>query len=328
MKDLIQDFPLHLAISLSECEPIPLEIPKLPFKNVLFCGMGGSGIGSKIVSEWVVDEIAIPMVICQNYSIPNFVNSETLVIGSSYSGDTEETLIALEACKERGAYIVGITSGGKLMDFCLNNDYPCLSVPGGFPPRAALAFSLVKQIFILESAGLIADHKRKQLLQGVDFLYSFQSELILSAMSLVDKLILGNIAIYSDVSIEGIAIRGKQQFNENSKYLCRCHVIPEMNHNELLGWGSGDQTHEVIFLRHSTMLAPNKKRMDFTRKLISEKTDHTFVIEAKGNNFIEQSIFLIHLLDWASYFLGVKRNVDVMEIERINQLKREMSKGY
>ncbi len=326
MKDLIQDFPVHLSETLNQWDATKIDIPKKRFTAVLFCGMGGSGIGSKIISEWVVDEISIPMVICQNYTIPNFVNAETLVIGSSYSGDTEETLSALEACKEKGAYIVGITSVGKLKDFCLKNGFPCLLVPGGFPPRAALGYSLVKQLAVLEIAELINDRIRKQLIEGVDFLLRMQDEAIATAKSLIDQLVLGNLAIYSDASIEGLAIRGKQQFNENSKYLCRCHVIPEMNHNELLGWGCGDQSHAAIFLFHSSMLPSNSKRMEFTRKLINDKTDQVFLIEAKGNNYIEESLFLMHVLDWASYFLGIKRNVDVMEIEWINQLKKEMSK--
>jgi glucose/mannose-6-phosphate isomerase len=326
MEKFIAEFPIQLAESIALAKEQQLKIPGQKIENVVICGLGGSGIGAKIVSQWIENEIEVPITIVQNYTIPSFINTSTLVIGSSYSGNTEETLTSLFECQKKSALIAGISSGGELEIYCKINNYNHIKVPGGYPPRAALAFSVVQLLNILFQYGLISDNSIQQLTESLKHLVNYSEEIIIKSKEVAELIDKTNAVIYAESTYECVAIRGKQQFNENSKYLCRYHVIPEMNHNELLGWGCGNNNHSVIFLRTDDMDYRNKKRFDLTTKIIESKTNNTITIQAKGRNRIERSLYLIHLLDWASYFLGIKRNEDVMEIKLINFLKSELAK--
>ncbi len=326
MEQLIQEFPKQLTESLAIAAKASIQ-PSSSIQHVMFCGMGGSGIGAAIVSGWLTQELTVPVSICQNYVIPQFVNENTLVIGTSYSGNTEETLAALNTCKERGAQLVGITSGGQLQQFCLNNGYEQINVPGGLPPRAALAYSLAPLLTILQQKGLISAVSLEQLAMVPDFLDMHQLTCRDLGKQVAELINETNVVIYAEAPYEAVAIRGKQQINENGKYLCRYHVIPEMNHNELVGWACGNHNHAVIFLENSDMHTSNKRRFDLTRSIIEEKTKNTVTLKAEGGNPIEQGLYFIHVLDWASFYLGKIRGEDVVEVNVIDFLKASLAKA-
>jgi len=326
MEKLIQEFPAQLRESVEIAQKINLKIPAKTYSNIVVCGLGGSGIGARIVSQWLEEELHIPFTVVQNYTIPKFIDENTLVIGSSYSGNTEETISALNACKERGAEIIGISSGGNLMAFCAANNYNFIQVPGGLPPRAALGYSIVQLVKVLESYALISSKSFNEFLPAAAFLEAHTSEIQALAKEMVKVINNTTNVIYAEAPYESVALRGKQQFNENGKFLCRYHVIPEMNHNELLGWGSGSEKDSVIFLETEDMHPSNKKRFELTREIISKKTDKIISIQAKGSNQMERSMYLIYVLDWASNYLGLARNEDVTEIRTIDYLKGELAK--
>jgi len=326
MEELISRFPEQLEESIQIAKTQKFALKDKTINNVVISGLGGSGIGAKIVSQWVENEIKVPVVIVQNYSIPNFIDENTLVIGSSYSGNTEETIISLLECQKKKATIVGISSGGELEVFCKVNHFNFVKLPGGFPPRAALAYSVIQILNVLNQFGLITDQSLRQLEECPDFLRSDIEKIKSTAYAIADFINDTNAVIYAESTYECVAIRGKQQFNENSKFLCRYHTIPEMNHNELLGWGCGSDKHAALFLRTTDTDQRNLKRFELTAEIIKTKTDNVLFIDGKGVNRIENSIYLIHILDWASYYLGIKRNEDIMEIEMINFLKSELAK--
>ena len=143
MKDLIYAFPDNIKEAIDIAEASELKKPSNKITNIVMCGLGGSGIGAKMVANWLQDEMKVPVALVNDYTLPAYVDENTLVIGSSYSGNTEETTIAIEEAKTRGCHIIGICSGGKLEKFCKNNRYDCIVVPGGNPPRSALALSLI-----------------------------------------------------------------------------------------------------------------------------------------------------------------------------------------
>ena len=163
MKQLIHDFPKHIEEALTIAKAAVLKNPTNKIDNVIICGMGGSGIGAKIVSNWVYEDIKIPVSLVTDYTLPAFASSNSLVIGSSYSGNTEETISALEIAKSLGAHIVCVCSGGKMEAFCSENDYDCILLPGGNPPRSTLAYSLVQLLHILHSFGLIGSSSIDQM---------------------------------------------------------------------------------------------------------------------------------------------------------------------
>jgi glucose/mannose-6-phosphate isomerase len=326
MDKLITAFPQNMLDALAIAEAQKFQQPKTAIHNIVICGMGGSGIGGKIVSQWVQNEAGVPVSVLQDYDLPAFVNEQSLVIGSSYSGNTEETLAGVKEAKTRGAHIIGITSGGEMKSFCDTNNYDCVIVPGGNPPRSATAFSIVQLMNIFVQLGLINASNLEEIRKSSDLLIK-ESESIHALGKEVANFLFGKVGvIYSSPQYEAVAIRARQQFNENSKYLSWHHTIPEMNHNELVGWGGGDDRFKVLMLHTNDMNPRNQKRYEITKDIISKKAAGIMEIEAVGNTQIEKSFYLIHLVDWASYYLCDLNKVDIMDIKVIDFLKDELSK--
>lgn len=326
MEKLIAAFPTNISDALTKASSMTYKTPTHEIRNVIAIGMGGSGIGAKIVSQWVQDEMKVPVLLLQDYTLPKFVDQYTLVIASSYSGNTEETLISVKEAKERGAHIVAICSGGELEVFCKENDYDYASVPGGNPPRSALAFSMIHIINIFTKLGLISSTKLAEIEKSKKILLDNVSTIKNQARSLA-KFLQNKIGIFYSLSdYEAVMVRARQQFNENSKVLCWHHFIPEMNHNEQVGWGGGDDRFAVVFFDTKDYNKQNEKRFEITIDRVKKMTSNVMVIEALGSNKVEKSFYLIHLVDWASLYLSELNNVDVMDIKVIDFLKSELSK--
>ncbi|MCT4560648.1 MAG: bifunctional phosphoglucose/phosphomannose isomerase [Crocinitomicaceae bacterium] len=326
MRELIAAFPNNLKEGLQIAQKQSINPSDKEISNVVICGLGGSGIGGKIVSQWLEKDLYVPVLLCQDYDIPNFVGEKSLVIASSYSGNTEETLSSVEQAKDRGATIVAITSGGKLQEFCLEYGFNCTIVPGGNPPRTALAFSLVQLINIFESLGLVPKGNLSSIESARQLIEEQAMEIQTIAKGLASKIGKTTPAFYADARYEGVAVRAKQQFNENSKKLCWQHVIPEMNHNELVGWGGGSDQYSAIFLLSGDTNERNAKRFDISIDRTRSKTENTLLLEAKGKDIIERSLYLINVIDWASFFHAEMNGVDPIEIEIIDYLKSELGK--
>lgn len=326
MDKLISAFPQNMIDALAIAENMNFKKPSTEIKNVVICGMGGSGIGGKIVSEWIMDTASCPVFILNDYSLPEFVGPDSLVIGSSYSGNTEETLAGIYSAHAKGAHIIGICSGGDLKAFCEKNDYDCVVVPGGNPPRTQLAFSVVQLTSVFVKLGLAPEKLIDEIRSAHDLLVSESGSIHEKAQLLADHLYSKVGVIYCGPKYEGVAIRARQQFNENSKLLCWHHIIPEMNHNELVGWGGGDDRFAVVFLKTDDIDPRNKRRYEITLETVTRKASRVMEVSAKGATRIERSFYLIHLVDWASYYLSVSNNVDAMDISIIDYLKVELSK--
>jgi len=324
MKDLIEAFPMDLSEALVIANQNPLKKDYSQFNNVVICGMGGSGIGAKLVVSWIADEINIPVNFCQDYSLPNYVDSKTLIIASSNSGNTEETLSAAEEGYRRDATIIGICSGGKLQTLCSQWGADCIIVPGGKPPRTTLAFSIVQLTHVFGELKLINNDKLKEFSFAKDLINANKDEIHIEAKRLANFINGKELIIYSEGKDEGIAIRARQQFNENSKILCNHHAIPEMNHNELVGWYGGADRYAVLFLSTNDWHPQNNKRLAYSIEKIKVKTNHILSLSAKGASKLERSLYLIHIIDWASLYLAQKNNIDSVYIGVIDNLKASL----
>jgi len=324
MKVLIEDFPDSLTEAMIIAKNNSLKKSYPNFNNVVICGMGGSGIGANLVTSWIVDEIKIPIIICQDYTLPNFVNEKTLIIASSYSGNTEEIISTVNLGKEKGASIIGLCSGGSLQSFCKKWSYECIIMPANNPPRTALGFSIVQLIHVFGELGLIKKNKLIEFSAAKELLISNRDEIHLKAKRLADFINSKELIIYSETKDVGIAIRARQQFNENSKILCNHHVVPEMNHNELVGWYGGNEKYAVLFLDTNDWHSQNKKRLAFSIKTIKTKTNDIMILQAEGNSLLSRSLYLINIIDWASLYLAQKNNVDSVYIAVIDDLKASL----
>ena len=239
MDQFVADFTNQIKEAVKIGENANLHNPNKKIDNVIITGLGGSGIGGKIVSELIADEIKVPVIISSSYFIPKFASKNTLVIVSSYSGNTEETVSAMKQAINASCEIACITSGGEVLETAKSNNYNYIVVPGGNPPRSMLAYSLVQQLFLLNNYNLISSDFKEELTKSIDLLDANENSIKVEAEEIANK-IHGKIpVIYIEDYMSGVATRFKQQINENAKELCWDHVIPEMNHNELVGWAGG-----------------------------------------------------------------------------------------
>jgi glucose/mannose-6-phosphate isomerase len=326
MDQLISAFPANLSDALAIARNTTLKNKFTGIQNILICGMGGSGIGGKLVANWLNSELSIPVLSIMDYDLPNWANENTLFIASSYSGHTEETLEGLEQAIKRNCKIVGVTSGGRVEEICQENGYDCVVVPGGNPPRTQLGFSIVQITNLLEQYGLVKAGYLAQIETGrtliVNELAVIQAEAKVLASFLQNKI----AVLYSDPNYEAVAVRARQQYNENAKVLCWHHVIPEMNHNELVGWSGGSDQFAVLIFDGLDMNPRNHRRMEINIGVMEKYTQHIKTVVPKGNTLIEKSIYFIHLIDWSSFYLSEIYAVDPIEIKVIEYLKGEMGK--
>jgi glucose/mannose-6-phosphate isomerase len=326
MNELITAFPANLKEALEIADAFQFRPLEKEVRNVLICGMGGSGIGGSLVSKWLEDELTVSVSISKDYTIPSFVNEHTLVIGSSYSGNTEETLSCIEAALVQKAQIICISSGGKVMELGEQHGFDVVQVPGGNPPRTALAYSLVQLINIFAKTGLASSSNLKDIESARVLIEAEELEIKEQARELAHHLY-GSVGIlYGASELEPMLVRARQQFNENSKMLCWHHVLPEQNHNELVGWGGGDNRFSVVFFENEGTHRRTARRMEITKEKILERTSSVMTITAIGKNLIERSIYLINIVDWASLYLAEKKEVDPIDIAVIDYLKSELSK--
>jgi len=326
MEHLIAAFPQNILQAFDAAKKLTFSKPENKIENIVLVGMGGSGIGAKIVSKWIQNEIDIPVLLYQEYDIPKFVNQNTLLIACSYSGNTEETLYSAEKAKNQGAHVVGICSGGKLEAFCKTNNFDCVVLPGGNPPRTTTAFSIVHIVNLLINLDLISSSILDQVVASKDVLEK-NIEIIKEEAHQLAAFLQSKIGVYyASSDYEAVVIRAKQQFNENSKELCIGHVIPEMNHNELVGWSGGTDQFAALFLDSQDLIPQNKRRFEVTIEEAKRWTKNVKVIKALGQNQIEKSFYFIHVIDWASLYLAELKNVDPVDIRAIDFLKNELSK--
>lgn len=327
MDQLIQRFPAQLTEALEIGENAVINTPAEPINKVFVAGMGGSGIGADFVAEFIVNECKVPYLVGKGYDIPSYIDQNTLYIASSYSGNTEETLNSLAQAEQVGCKIVIIASGGKLVQIAKEKNYDCIIVPGDWPsPRACLGFSLVQQLYILYKLNFISKTVINEIKSSIDLIKYDQDE-IKNKAETVAKLIHGKIpVIYTTDRMESVAVRLRQQINENSKALCWHHVFPEMNHNELVGWTEKNDDIAVLFLRNKDDFKRNAIRMDICKDIFTKYTNTIIEIFSKGQTLVERSIYLVHLGDWITWYLSQLRGADAIEVNVINYLKNELAK--
>lgn len=326
MQTLVEGFPEQLEEALKIGKSAVLSEPKHEIRNVLISGLGGSGIGGTIISEFSFDSSPVPVSVTKGYFIPAFIDQHSLVVISSYSGNTEETLACMEQALAKNAHIVCITSGGKVAELAKQHKLDLILIPGGMPPRACLGFSLAQQVVIFTKHKLLAPTAITALENSIALLKNEQSFIRSQAEALAKNLHGHTPVIYCTTSYEGVAIRFRQQLNENAKVLCWHHVIPEMNHNELVGWAGGSEEVSVVLFSDPDEYERNNYRIAINKDIITRFTPHLTEVIAKGKSQIEKSIYLIHLGDWASVYLANLRGVDAVEVNVINFLKGELSR--
>ena len=326
MKKLVQAFTNHLKTAIDIAEGFQSQ-NSTSVNNVIVLGMGGSGIGGSIAAQVLSDELEVPVLSCKDYMIPAFVSENTLVIASSYSGNTEETLSALDEAGKKTKNIVCICSGGKIKTIAEEKGYGSIVIPDGIPPRAAFGYSFPQLFAIFNSYGLINWNLRSAFEESISLLIENVASIRSEAQSVAERIKDKISIIYAESAYEGVCIRFRQQLNENSKKLCWHHVYPEMNHNELVGWRNDASDKAVLMLRNDNDHRQNQKRMDLSKEIYGKYNPDIIEIFSKGKNKLERTLYLIHLCDWISIYIAEMNGTDPVEIEVINYFKSELAKS-
>jgi len=326
MKDLIATFTKQLTEGIAIGEKANFTAPANEIRNVIITGLGGSGIGGSIVAQVTEKEIKIPILVNKDYFLPNYVDEHTLVIVSSYSGNTEETVQCFEIALEKRAKICCVTAGGKILEMAKKNNIDYIVIPGGRPPRSAIAYSFTQLFYVLHGYKLISDAFKAPLKKSIELIDHEEEHIMSEAYYLAEKLHKKIPVIYSAANYEGVAIRFRQQINENSKMVCWHHVLPEMNHNELVGWTIPNKKLAVIFFRNEDDYNRTQARMNLTKQVVSKYTPYVFEVFSKGISQLEKTFYLIHFGDWVSWYLSEIRDIDATEVNVIDFLKGELAK--
>lgn len=325
MENLIYKF-----ISQIEEAIIIADSTKLTASNinkVFITGMGGSGIAGKFVAEIMKLHSIIPVLTSNDYEIPGWVDDKTLAIVSSYSGNTEETIEAFEKLITRNARIITVTSGGTILKKSIEEKIEVMKMPADWgAPRACLAYSIVFQLYILHKFDVLKLELSKELSLVIELLLKNRENINMEAKTIAT--LMGNKIplIYSDVPFEPVAIRFRQQLNENSKILAFNSVFPEMNHNEIAAWVKDVPDFGAVFLRSEFYSERINRRMIISKEIMIKYTDSIIDINITGNTILQQYFYAIHLTDWISWFLAKNRNVDAMDISNIIYLKNQLGR--
>jgi glucose/mannose-6-phosphate isomerase len=318
MYNKIKDFPKQISDTIDNTNSLSINSD---YDKVVIVGMGGSAIAGLIVKDLLPQ---INIVIERNY-IPNTsINQNTLVIVSSYSGNTEETLSYYHSAKELTNNIFGITAGGKLLEALKDDNKNYYILPEGYPPRSATGYTLTVLVRLLDSS--LLEGISVGLLQN----YSDQLSLEESTAHVLAKKIYSTIPIVvTEESLTSISFRLKSQLNENSKMLSYNITLPEMNHNEIVGWqGKEIDKNALSLVWIDIRYNKNIKRMNITNNILKNRVasnNHIDVPSEIASHRLASCLYLVNYVDWLSYWCAYSHNVDIMNIDNIDTLKKSMS---
>lgn len=325
MEDLVLAFPNQLREALSQTERTTLNPFVSAPEQILICGMGGSGIAGHFIEEVVAVDLKIPILLHKGYELPAYCSKKTLLILSSYSGNTEEVFSIALSAVEKGIPFIVISSGGKLIQIAEDNKLPSLQIPTGFPPRSYLGYSIVWLLYVLNQHNIIGDDWKNLIKNAADFLDQHQENIKLFSDLNTNKLLGKTVFAIGELGYQSALLRFQQQLNENAKVLCHYSLIPEMNHNELVGWRVNSHNILPVFFLSGDEHPRNRERILFTANHIRTVYPDLLTITAKGSNSLERRLYLIHLGDYLSCCLSRLQGYDPIEIDILVKLKKHMS---
>jgi len=303
-------------------------------KKIIILGMGGSAIGGDLVASLAVNQSTVSVQVCREYLLPQHVDENTLVIASSYSGMTEETLSAFQQSFNTPALKLAITTGGKLQSLCQSMAVPCFTFDYKASPRAALPFSFFILLGLLQNLGFLSEKKAdvaETFTVLEDLNPKIQSTCPLSAnpaKSLAQKLYGRLPVIYGSGITAEVAHRWKTQINENSKIMCFYEVFSELNHNAVVGYRFPENLMLktlVVMLDSDLLHARIRLRYAITRTLLEKAGIQYQVLQGQGRSALSQMMSLILFGDYVSYYLAILNQADPTEVKSIDFLKNSLA---
>ncbi|MGE4357506.1 MAG: bifunctional phosphoglucose/phosphomannose isomerase [Candidatus Omnitrophota bacterium] len=335
MLNFLYNFPLQLKDAFLLGKKTEIHSSYLKHKNIVFSGMGGSAIGADIIRAYCFYKSKLPIFVFRNYNLPPFVNKETIFFVCSYSGNTEETIASFQEARKKKAKIIVISSGGELINYAHKLKIPYIKIPSGYPPRQALGYFVFVPLYILYKMRVIGNIE-KELEETIYVLEKMRDRKMSPAVQE------GNIAfdtarfmlnrfpvIYSQTDyLDVVCMRWRAQLAENSKMLSSVNFLPELNHNEIVGWqfpAGVLKNFVIVFLRDNWEEERIKVRMDITKEILKKRGFNKIKqIYAEGKSLMARIFSLIYTGDFVSYYLAILNRVDPTPVEAINYLKKRL----
>jgi len=313
------------------CQEFDFNFPRpaVEIRNIVLAGMGGSALAAEFVRAWLGDRLPVPVVISREYALPGFVDKHTLLIASSYSGNTEETLA--EEAQRLGAQLVIMSSGGELQKRAEAGQLPFIKLPSGYQPRLAVFFGVRAIAELLEKTGL-AKGLVQELVAAAEPMIGQASNWIQDtptsqnqAKQLAQEIFGNSAVIYSGPTLGFAAHKWKININENAKNVAFYYELPEFSHNEFTGW-LFPQTKpiKVIELQSSLDHPQINKRFEISNRLLSGKMPTPLTVNAAGKTKLDQLLWTILLGDFVSAYLAFLNGIDPTPVDLIEKLKKEL----
>ncbi len=320
---IIDDLPNQIREGVRLASGIKLENAS-SFNQVVICGMGGSGIPGDVVKSLLKDA-KVPVIVVKDYSLPGFVTSSTLVLILSYSGNTEETISAYRDAFMKHAKIVVLTSGGRLKTLVDQDNQkhkiPLILIPRGLPPRNAIGYFVFSILGLLHNNSIIKLDP-SEVSQTIDALQN--KALKDKAKEIVEQLEDKTPVIYTSPKLEGVAIRWKQAFNENSNIFAFYNLFSELNHNELMAFKSPKQDLFFIFIKDEKDNHQINKRMELTKELLKKTGMKSIELKLTDLSLMVKTFIAIYIGDLVSCYLASKRNIDPINTDIIESFKKKL----
>ncbi|MDP1808509.1 MAG: bifunctional phosphoglucose/phosphomannose isomerase [Actinomycetota bacterium] len=321
------------AVDIARRAQLPIEPSGIA--NIVVLGMGGSGISGDVCRVLFDDVLTVPLQVNRHYRLPAYVGPGTLVLAVSYSGNTEETLAALDEAGQRGAKAVCVSSGGKISQMAKDKGLPLVQIPAGLQPRAALGYLSLPPAVVLERLGLVPD-LTAAVTEAVNLLHHQSARLrpqepeSSNPAKQLARRLLGRLpVIYGSEGVTSLAaFRFKCQINENAKQPANWNLLPELDHNEITGWQCLEdisRRFHLIFLRDAEEHPQVKKRVEVTRDLIIDQFCGADEFWSSGASKLARLLSLVYLGDFTSAYLALLNGVDPSPVERIELLKKRLA---
>ncbi|PIP13348.1 MAG: bifunctional phosphoglucose/phosphomannose isomerase [bacterium (Candidatus Stahlbacteria) CG23_combo_of_CG06-09_8_20_14_all_34_7] len=326
MLNLIREFPnlVKMGYSLTDST---LDFSKKTITNIIYAGMGGSALAGDVIRDFLFPFSKIGFEIIRNYNLPEYAGKNSFIIISSFSGNTEETISCFKDALKRGSKILAVSSGGEIERIAKTNRISHIKLPIDIPPRTAFGMTLFCILRKIESfydnqelKNMIAD----VLMRMDDYSFDYKNAKMLS------KMMQNRIPIfYTDTSFSSVGRRCANQMSENAKHFAHFNLIPEMNHNEIVGLEMPKilkKSVVIFFLSFRQDNSRNKKRNLITKRIVDKNSFVTISINFEDANPLFNIIDSVILFDLASYYLALFNKVDPMAVKRISLLKNGMKK--
>lgn len=302
--------------------------------NIVYAGMGGSALAALVSQTWPGYDR--PFEVVRGYDIPAYVGPKTYFIAASYSGNTEETLSALEQAEAAGAQIAVIAGGGKLVDIARDKNYPLALLPKAEQPRYAVLYNLKALLLLLDQAGLLADTGALDELAGAaDFLQQAVQPWLPTvatasnpAKQIALDIIGKSVVIYGGPRFWPAAYKWKISFNENAKHVAWWGQFSEFNHNEFLGWSEQpvDKPYTIVELRSKFEHPRIQKRYEVSDRLLSGKWPAPITVEVQGDTLLQQLLWAIAFGDFVSLYTALASGINPAPVDLIEKFKKELTK--